>query len=129
MTREQVGAWIANYEKAWRAAGIGLLNDLFTEEATYQMSPYEEPVTGLPAIAELWEGERQGPDEVFTMTSRIVAVEDDTAVVRVDVSYGEPAPREYRDLWLMRFAEDGRCSAFEEWPFWPGQTWRGPGPG
>jgi hypothetical protein len=22
---------------------------------------------------------------------------------------------------VMRFAEDGRCSHFEEWPFWPEQ--------
>ena len=27
--------------------------------------------------------------------------------------------REYRDLWVMRRGDDGRCSWFEEWPFWP----------
>lgn len=25
----------------------------------------------------------------------------------------------YRDLWIVRFDEDGRCREFEEWPFWP----------
>jgi hypothetical protein len=29
--------------------------------------------------------------------------------------------QEYRDLWIMRFDDDGRCCAYEEWPFWPGQ--------
>jgi hypothetical protein len=60
----------------------------------------------------MWEDKRDGPDEVFHMTSEAVAVEGDTAVVRVEVRYGTPAGQEYRDLWIMRFAEDGRCSSF-----------------
>jgi hypothetical protein len=39
--------------------------------------------------------------------------------VRVQVRYGDPVDREFRDLWIMRFAEDGRCDSFEEWPFSP----------
>lgn len=49
------------------------------------------------------------------------AVDGDTAVVRVEVTYGEPRPGEYRDLWIVRLGADGRCREFEEWPFWPGQ--------
>jgi len=122
VSRPDVVDWLAGYERAWRTAGTALLSGLFTEDATYRMSPYEDPVAGLPAIGELWEAERQGPDEVFTIATDIVAVDGDTAVIRVEVSYGEPVTREYRDLWVIRFAQDGRCSSFEEWPFWPGPT-------
>ena len=27
-----------------------------------------------------------------------------------------------RDLWVLRLGDDGRCSWFEEWPFWPEQS-------
>jgi hypothetical protein len=27
----------------------------------------------------------------------------------------------WRDLWVLRFDADGRCTAFEEWPFVPDQ--------
>jgi len=57
----------------------------------------------------------------FTMTADVVAVEGDIAVVRVDVSYTAPRPQEYRDLWLLRFADDGRVADFEEWAYWPGR--------
>jgi hypothetical protein len=40
-------------------------------------------------------------------------------VARVEVEYA--GGTEYRDLWIVRFAADGRCREFEEWPFWPGQ--------
>jgi hypothetical protein len=61
------------------------------------------------------------------MSHRVVAVEGDTAVVRVEVQYLEPGGAEYRDLWIVRFAPDGRCREFEEWPFWPGRPIRGEG--
>jgi ketosteroid isomerase-like protein len=118
--RDNANAWVAAYEQAWRAAGTGALRSLFTEDATYRMSPYAEPAVGLEQIGELWERERQG-DEEFEMTHEIVAVEADTAVVRVEVQYGSPDRSQYRDLWVVRFAADGRCREFEEWPFWPGQ--------
>jgi hypothetical protein len=115
--RESVESWVARYERAWRTAGTGPLGELFSEDASYRMSPYEEPVIGLEAIGELWERERQGPDEEFEMRHEIVATEGGTAVVRVEVDYGRGTS--YRDLWIVRFAGDGRCRDFEEWPFWP----------
>ena len=121
LSRAEASAWVSAYERAWRTAGTEPLWELFTEDAGYRMSPYEESVTGLAAIAELWERERQGPDEEFEMAHEVVAVEGETAVIRVEVHYGGPDRLEYRDLWIVRIAADGRCREFEEWPFWPGQ--------
>jgi ketosteroid isomerase-like protein len=126
VTREQVADWIAAYERAWRTPGTEALSGLFAERATYRPSPYEDPATGLAEIAELWEAERAGPDEEFTIASTIVAVDGDTAVVRVEVGYGGPVVREYQDLWVIRFGPDGSCVSFEEWPFWPGQPLAAP---
>ena len=88
MGQAEAEAWIAAYEQAWRTIGTEPLRDLFTEDASYRMSPYEEPAVGLARIGELWERERQGSDEEFGVTHQIVAVEADTAVVRVVVQYG-----------------------------------------
>lgn len=85
------------------------------------MSPYEDPASGLDEIAALWNRERESPDEAFEMAHEVVAVDGDTAVVRVEVRYGGPDRLQYRDLWVVRFDAGGRCRAFEEWPFWPGQ--------
>src|SRR5262249_25097658 len=121
MDRHEVARWVAGYEQAWRSVGVSALADLFTDDAVYRQGPYQEPVVGLAAIGRMWDQERSGPDEVFTMSSDIVAVEDQTAVVRVEVTYGRPTNAEFRDLWLIRFAPNSRCEAFEEWPFAPSQ--------
>jgi hypothetical protein len=117
--RVMVSRWLAGYEAAWRAPGTGQLAEIFTQDASYRLSPYEEPVVGLAAIGSMWDAERDGPDEIFTLATDIVAVEGPTAVVRAEVGYGNPVRREFRDLWVIRLGEDGRCSWFEEWPYWP----------
>jgi ketosteroid isomerase-like protein len=114
-----ISDWVARYERAWRTAGTDHLADLFTADATYSTAPFEDTVRGLGAIADLWEAEREGPDEVFTIESEVVAVEGDTGVVRCEVAYGEPSRELFRDLWIIRLDDSSRCFHFEEWPFWP----------
>lgn len=99
-------------------AGTEGLAALFADDARYLTGPYDAPVVGLADLARMWD-EKRTDDEVFEMTSEVVAVDGDTAVVRVEVHYTQPVVEDYRDLWVIRFAVDGRCQSFEEWPFWP----------
>jgi ketosteroid isomerase-like protein len=116
--RDEVEAWIEAYERAWRSPETAALGELFTEDASYRLSPYHEPALGLEAIGALWERERKGPDEPFTLTSEVFAVAGERAVVTLEVRYGDPVEREFRDIWLLQF-ESGRCVRFDEWAFWP----------
>jgi len=119
--RALVSRWLAGYEAAWRSPDTASLAGLFTADASYLQAPYEQPVTGLDAIVRMWDAEREGPDEVFTLATSILAVDGPVAVVRAEVRYGDPLRQEYRDLWVIRLDDDGRCSWFEEWPYWPGR--------
>ena len=114
--RDRVEAWVRAYEEAWRSAGTERLAELFTADVTYRPGPWRAPVRGLVDLAEFWEAERAGPDEGFTMTSEVVAVDADTAVIRVEVAYDDAKTGTWRDLWVLRFTAGGRCAAFEEWP-------------
>jgi hypothetical protein len=126
--RADVDAWLAGYERAWRAPWTSELHRLFSADASYLTAPFDPPIIGAAAIADFWEREREGPDEQFTMTSEIVAVDGHTAVARVEVKYAAPPATHYRDLWVMRFDSLGRCRAFEEWPFWPDRPHTAPPP-
>jgi hypothetical protein len=119
MDRARLSEWLRGYERAWRSPGSEALTGLFTAEATYSTAPYENPHRGLDGIAEMWDAERLGPDEEFEMSTEILAVEGDSGVARVEVRYGPPKDKEYRDLWVVRLDDAGLCFHFEEWPFWP----------
>lgn len=113
--------WIDAYERAWRTPGTAGLHELFHPAATYRAALFDEPLVGLDAIATFWEAEREGPDEVFTLTAAIVAAQGPTAVARLEVRYDRTPERPYRDLWIITLDDRGRATAFEEWPFFPGQ--------
>jgi hypothetical protein len=125
VNRDSMREWIVGYERAWRtSAGPELdraLSTLFAPDATYSQAPFRPPRRGLPDIARMWEAERKGADEPFTMAAEIVAVdaEANTGVVLLEVQYGPPTKQLYRDLWIVRFESEGRCEHFEEWPFSP----------
>lgn len=110
--------WIAGYEAAWRAGDLDAVETLFSEGAQYRASPYEKPMVGHTAIQDYWLDDE---GKTFTMKAAAVAVEGRTAVVRVVVRYGDPVHQEYTDLWVLRFADDGRVEDFEEWAYWPGR--------
>lgn len=112
--------WVDEYVRAWREDDVEAVTRLFTEDARYLTSPYEEPLLGHVGIQGFWLDD-QG--ETFTATAEPVAVDSDDAVVRVEVRYGDPAQQEYRDLWVLHFAADGRVEHFEEWAYWPGRPY------
>jgi hypothetical protein len=116
--------WVAGYEHAWREGDLAGVTRLFTEDARYRRSPYEPSAIGHGAIQAFW---REDPGTIFTVTADPVAVEGRDAVVRVEVRYGDPVTQEYRDLWVLRFAPDGRVEDFEEWAYWPGKPYTAAG--
>ncbi len=117
MTRDEVMLWVETYERAWRSQDVESIERLFTPSAAYLRSPYDKPMVGHPAIREFWVVDDDG--SVFAMAARVVAVDGLDAVVRVKVEYGDPVHQEYLDLWVLRFADDGRVEHFEEWAYWP----------
>ena len=118
--REDVARWVSGYERAWRGGDAGAVATLFSEDAAYRASPYDASRIGHDAIAAFWLDDA---GRTFSMDARVVAVDGDVAVVRVDVRYETPTEQEYRDVWLLRFAPDGRVADFEEWAYWPGRAY------
>ena len=112
MDRERVQAWLDAYVRWWLVSDPVGVPVLFTPDARYRRSPYAEPLVGHAALTDFWVADR---DATFTVATEVVAVDGQVAVARLQVDYERPEPQQYRDLWVLRFAEDGRVEHFEEW--------------
>ena len=122
MTRDEVMRWVEAYEHGWRDEDRHAVERLFTPNARYLRSPYAEPLDGHDAIRDFWVDDDEN-GSVFRMQAWPVAAEGTDAVVRVMVEYGDPVDQEYLDLWVLRFADDGRVEHFEEWAYWPDKAY------
>ena len=120
MDRDQVMRWVDGYVDRWRPEDPQGVERLFTEDARYRRSPYEKSEVGHDAMKASWLADA---GETFSVKTAPVAIEGQTAVVRLEVNYSGPVQQEYRDLWVLKFADDGRVSDFEEWAYWPGRPY------
>jgi SnoaL-like domain len=64
--------WVEGYVAAWRAEDPERVERLFTEDARYRRSPYEESEVGHDAIKAFW---LEDAGEVFTAVAEPVAIE------------------------------------------------------
>jgi hypothetical protein len=123
MTRDDVQAWLDGYVEAWRTYDPERIGALFTEDAEYRYHPWDEPVRGREAIVRSWvspEGGASGRDAPGTYDARYqpYVVDGERAVAVGSSDYfaadGSIAQR-YRNVFLLRFDDDGRCASFTEW--------------
>lgn len=119
MDRADVRAWLERYVAAWRANERGPIEALFTEDATYAWRPYggeAHTATGRDAIVAGWLEEPDDPDD-WEASYEVFAVDGDRAVAtgvsRYSAAPGKE-PRTFHNVFLLRFAPDGRCSEFTE---------------
>ena len=121
MDRAGVERWIEAYRKAWKSDDPQDIAALFTEDATYSPFPWPREKNrweGRDTIVQRWIG--HGDSKLnWRFEHDILAVDGDTAVIQGWTDYdrgdGEPWKEAYANIWLVRFADDGRAREFAEW--------------
>ncbi len=113
-----VEQWMQGYLKAWGSDAPEDIAALFTEDAAYHTEPYAEPWIGRDTIVSKWI-EHGDSRTQWSFEYDVVAESGDTAVVRGTTRYASEAPGEpaktYHNVWIVRFAPDGRAYEFTEW--------------
>jgi ketosteroid isomerase-like protein len=118
MDRPALQRWLDNYVAAWRANARESIEALFTDDVVYRFAPFGEKnvARGREAVVAAW---LENPDAPGSWDAHYepFAVDGDTAVAtgwsRYAAARDQPE-RTYRNVYLMRFAPDGRCSEFTE---------------
>src|SRR5579875_3345310 len=109
---DAVEGWIARYEQAWASNDPDEVRALFTEDGEYRFHPWEAPTAGHDAIVEAWlDAQDEADDHTFSWS--LLAADGPTAVVQGRTAYTDGDV--YLNLWVIRFADDGRARAFTEW--------------
>jgi hypothetical protein len=123
MNRESLQLWLDKYIEAWRTYDPARIGDLFSEDALYFYSPFDEhdPVRGREAIVKDWRAEPNAPGS-WEARYVPVAVEDNVGVAQGRTRYLRPdgaIEREFDNIFVLHFDEAGRCARFTEWYMQP----------
>jgi uncharacterized protein (TIGR02246 family) len=110
--------WLEAMGRAWEGRDPEAAARLFTEDATYQETPFVEPMKGRAAIRTYWEEVPRSQDQIQFQWEVLAFARDGEGLARWRTSFVRipSAVRvELDGILLVRLVEDGRCAEFREW--------------
>ena len=118
MDRTAFAAWLYRYIDAWRLNDPVAIGDLFSLDVRYAFDPFEEAVVGRAAVVASWVA---NPDEPGSWEAdyEVLAIDGDTHVAHGRTRYltddRTGVDREFANIFVCRFDDEGRCRDFTEW--------------
>src|SRR5580704_14994875 len=91
MDRESFKQWLDSYARAWMGRDPLAAAALYTDDATYQVTPFSEPLRGRDAIYEYWDDVAK-TEEGIQFDYEIVAVTDEHGIARWWASFVRVPP-------------------------------------
>lgn len=117
MDRESFHRWLVSYGRAWMGRDPEAAAALYAENATYQVTPFDEPLRGRVAIYEYWEGIAKTQEkiqfdfEVLALTAEQGIARWWASFVRVPLGFETKVD----GIFLIALDSDGRCQSLREW--------------
>ncbi len=118
MDRAAFAAWLERYVDAWRLDDPLAIGDLFSPDVRYAFGPFDEAVVGRPAVVAAWLDDPDDP-ESWQADYEVLAVDGDAFVAHGRTRYltddRRAVDREFANVFVCRFDDDGRCREFTEY--------------
>jgi len=117
MTEEALRSWLDSYGRAWETRDPEAVVRLFTEDATYQETPFVEPLRGRLAIADYWSRATGSHTDVH-FGYELLALDSNQSIAHWWCSFVRPPAKASLNLdgiFVLRFDGGGRCRSLREW--------------
>jgi ketosteroid isomerase-like protein len=118
MDEQSLQGWLNAYGRAWETRDPRSVGELFSEDATYQETPFVAPLRGRAAVRQYWEDKVEKSQENVQFESEVLAVAGDHAIAHWRASFVRvKSGKQVRldGIFLLTFDADGRCQKLQEW--------------
>jgi hypothetical protein len=110
-----VDEWAKRYAQAWEDADADAAAALFSEAATYQSQPFQEPHQGREGVREYWREVTSRQANVEVSIGRTMSVGTRAVVEWWTQMESDGTPVTLPGALLLDFDADGLCSALREY--------------
>lgn len=125
LTTDAFAAWLDSYKAVWEEQDSDRITSLFTEDAIYRETPFDEPMTGRDAIRDYWIAGAESAQDDITFGYDILAVTGNVGLCRWTARFKRIATGEtimLDGIFRCVYSPDGAddidgpiCANFEEW--------------
>lgn len=117
MEKESLKSWLDSYGQAWMGRDPDAAVALYTDDATYQVTPFDEPLRGRAAIYKYWVGVAKTQERIH-FDYEVIAVTAEKGVARWRASFVIVPPgleTKLDGIFVVSLNSDGRCQSLREW--------------
>jgi len=117
MTSQEFNSWLKAYGQAWQTRDATAAADLFSADATYQETPFVQPMRGREEILAYWLHVARTQEEV-KFGHEILAVTQGAGIAHWWAAFTR-VPEKTRvnldGVFLIALDGNGRCTSLREW--------------
>jgi uncharacterized protein (TIGR02246 family) len=117
MNIEAFKSWLEAYRRAWEEGDPQAAASIFSADAVYCETPFDEPMRGRDAILRYWSDALGSQDQV-KFSYEVLAVSEGNGIARWRASFvrvPSSAQVELDGIFLVRMNSEGQCTQFQEW--------------
>lgn len=110
-------SWLDAYGKAWESRDAEAGAALHTENGTYQVTPFVEPLRGRKAIFEYWSNVARTEENV-KFGYEILVASRELNIARWSASFvivPQGLKTKLDGIFVISLDEEGRCTSLREW--------------
>jgi len=115
---ESLRAWLESYRLAWEGRDAEAVIRLFAEDATYQETPFSQPMRGREAIRQYWSRAVVTYQEQVRFAYEVLAITEVSAIAHWRASFVRVSSKTQVNLdgvFLLTFDMAGLCRELREW--------------
>ena len=117
LTLSALSSWLDAYGEAWESRDADSAAKIFSEDATYQVTPYEDPHVGQDGVRNYWAGVTENQRNV-QFDYEALSVSGNTGIAHWSANF-DVAPDgphiELNGIFVLQFDADGKCRRLREW--------------
>ena len=118
MNPESLRRWLDSYRSAWEERDPDAVIRLFAEDATYQETPFSQPMRGREAIRQYWSRAVVAYQEAIQFGYEVLAITEVSAIAHWWASFVRVSSKTQVSLdgvFVLAFDKSGRCQELREW--------------
>lgn len=117
MNRQSLENWLHLYGQAWEKGDSEMAAALFTKDARYYETPFDDPLVGRAAIRRYWaEVPRNQTDIAFRC--QVLSIQEPVGIVRWWAGFIRISSQKrvrLDGIFVITMNEAGFCRLFQEW--------------
>lgn len=117
VTRGELENWLRAYGEAWTSRDPNKVSVLFSEDASYRVTPFTRPAVGRDEIRAYWADATANHREV-RFRFEILSIQDEVSIIHWSTAYSRASGGERAALdgiFVLRFTEQALCEELHEW--------------